>query len=122
MRLRNWLITYGICYLGFLGITALWIDWATSDMPQDFWPVFTAEAAGGLLVAWLMALAFWKIIWYLNPEVCHYQRSQKNYYYMKKRRGRQEAESHLRLDPAGLRPPGSGGMDEVQEALTGHYC
>ena len=121
MRLKNWLITYAICYSVFLGIMALWLSWATSDMPQDFWPVFAVEAIGGLLVSWLMALAFWKIVWYMHPEVCHYLRSQKRYY-AKKGGGRQEAENHLRLDPAGLRPPGSGGMDEVQEVLTGHYC
>lgn len=104
MRLKNWLITYGICYAAFLGITALWLTWATSDMPQDFWPIFKAEAVGGVLVAWLIALAFWKIFWYMHPETCLYHRSQKRFYAMKKREGRQKAENHLRPDPAGAPP------------------
>ena len=101
MRLRNWFITYGLCYSAFLGIMALWLSWATSNVPQDFWPVFTAEAVGGVLVAWLMALAFWKIVWLMHPGAYHYHRSQRNYYAMKKRGGRHEAENHPRLDPAG---------------------
>jgi hypothetical protein len=121
MRLRNWLITFGVCYAAFLGITDLWLSWATADMPQDFWPVFKAEAVGGVFVAWLMALAFWKIIWYMHPEVHHYHRSQQRYY-AQKRGGGQEAGDHPGLDPAGFRPAMTGGLKEVQEVLTGHYC
>jgi hypothetical protein len=99
VRLRNWFITYGICYAAFLVIMALWLQRATADMPQDFWPVFTAEAVGGVLVAWLMALAFWKIIWYMYPGAYLYHRSQRRFY-AKKRGGRQAAEKHFRLDPA----------------------
>jgi hypothetical protein len=101
VRLRTCLITYGICYAAFLGITALWLKWATSDLPQDFWPVFTAEAVGGVLVAWLLALAFWKIIWITHPGAYRYHRSQKKFYALQKRGRRQESESHLGLDPAG---------------------
>jgi hypothetical protein len=121
VRLRNWLITYGLCYLAFLGIMALWLSWATSDLPEDFWPVFTAEAVGGVLVAWLMALAFWKMIYYMHPGVSFYHRSQKMYY-AKNRVRQHETKEHFRLDPAGLRPYRPGGMEDGQEVFTGHYC
>jgi hypothetical protein len=100
LRLKTWLITYGSCYAVFLGSTALWLKWATSDVPQDFWPVFTVEAVAGIGVAWLLGLAFWKILWMVNPGAFHYHRAQRELY-AKMRGRRRESGQDLRLDPAG---------------------
>ncbi len=61
MFIRRWLFSYAICYGLFLVVMALAVHWLTLDYPTDFWPVFRAEALGGVLVAALINHGFWTL-------------------------------------------------------------